>query len=102
MNPPPYETRTYVVRGNPTFCRAAHALIVTRFDRHGREYCYNVETFFGHDGRATRGAAMRRGAEYREYATRGKTPYLVAYRTDSVTSGFPDPGFPRAQDLPVL
>lgn len=102
MQFPPYETRTYVVRGNPRFCRATYALIVTRFDRHGREYCYNVETFHGHDGRAVRGAAMRRGAEYREYSTRGRTPYLTAHRVDWVLSNYPDPGFPRAQDLPVI
>lgn len=82
-----------IVKGNPAFCRAAYACVITQSTAYPDERAiYHIEYFFGQNGTAARSEARRYGSAI----VSGKRG-VSTYREQYLTSRFPRAGLPKPE-----
>lgn len=82
-----------IIRGNPAFCRAAYACVITQSTAYPDERAiYHIEYFYGDNGVKTRSEARRYGAAIKS-GKRG----VIGYRTTYLNSRFPKTGLPKPE-----
>lgn len=82
-----------IVRGNPAFCRASYACVITQSTAYPDERAiYHIEYFYGDNGTRVRSEARRYGSAI----VSGKRG-VAGYRNVYLNSRFPKTGLPKPE-----